>query len=116
MDVTKEEEQDEDALASIATPDRTDDETDAEEQVSVLPSQTKSSETVQARSKKTKKEEERLDGVDEVESVGVPPPRSLPFGRATRSRVVAKKAPAVTEDGDGGDGGDDDDETDDEEL
>ena len=78
-----------------ATPDRSDDETEGEDDVSIPQVKDKSSDAVRSSSlAKASKE-------NDPGSQGVPPPRTLPFGRrAAKTKEVA----------------DEDDETDDEEL
>ncbi|KAJ4369578.1 hypothetical protein N0V83_005340 [Neocucurbitaria cava] len=106
IDQAKTEEQDDDEVPEPTTPDRSDDETDAEDEDVALPTRAKSSETARPSSVAKGSDDEA------VVSEGVPPPRLLPFGRpATRSKDAEKK-PATP----GGDDDDDDDETDDEEL
>ncbi|KAF2855352.1 hypothetical protein T440DRAFT_210047 [Plenodomus tracheiphilus IPT5] len=110
IDQAKEQEQDDEEVPPPTTPDRSDDETESEGEVSAPPrTREKSSETVQSSSvAQTKKD--AGDAGDAAESGGVPPPRSLPFGRpSTRSRDVAKKAASPVDD-------DDDGTTDEEEL
>lgn len=103
IDEAKEEEQNEEEVPSPTTPDRSDDETDAEDDVSAPQIREVLSETVDSAAAATAKS-------DNGEVGGVPPPRSLPFGRpSTRSKDVKKKTPPPQDDGD-------DDETDDEEL
>lgn len=100
IDQAKEEEQEGDE-APAATPDPSDDETDAEE--IVAPSVRAKSETLRASSiAKTSKEEVHSDG-------NPPPKRELPFGRpATRSKRPEKQPSPAAED--------EDDVTDDKEL
>ncbi|CAO2648191.1 Nn.00g074580.m01.CDS01 [Neocucurbitaria sp. VM-36] len=103
IDQAKSEEQDDDEVPEPTTPDRSDDETEAEEEDVALPTRAKSSET--ARSASVAKGSKD----DAPESEGVPPPRSLPFGRpATRSKEAESKHSKHD--------GDEDDETDEEEL
>ncbi|KAI8943848.1 hypothetical protein NX059_001820 [Plenodomus lindquistii] len=104
-----EEEQADEEAQGRTTPDRSEDETESEEEVSA-PRTTRTrqpaSETVQSNSGAQKKKGAEEGG----DSKGVPPPRSLPFGRpSTRSKDVAKKAASPVED-------DGDDTTDEEEL
>ena len=102
VDQVQNEEQDDDEEApEAATPDRSDDETEGENEESMSQAKSKSLEAVRSGSVSNASADE------DVDSVGVPPPRSLPFGRrATRSKNVDKATPA----------GDEDDETEDEEL
>lgn len=100
QDPNEEQDEDEEALEP-ATPDRSDDETDAEDEEPAPKGKTKFSETTRSTSVA-----EASIG-DEEKSEGVPPPRSLPFGRpAARSRGSEKPSAAM----------DEDDETEDEEL
>jgi hypothetical protein len=103
IDQAKAEEQEDGEAPEPVTPDRSDDETDAEDAASVPQRRGGSSDTVRSASVAQDAEPEA------TESKGVPPPRALPFGRpATRSRDAEKKpSPPLA---------DDDDETDDEEL
>ncbi|KAF1844957.1 uncharacterized protein K460DRAFT_336754 [Cucurbitaria berberidis CBS 394.84] len=103
IDQAKTEEQDDEDAPEPTTPDPSDDETDAEDEHVAPRTRAKSSET--ARSSSAAKGSKG----EEPGSEGVPPPRSLPFGRlTTRSKDGEKKPPPPA--------GDDDDETEDEEL
>lgn len=107
IDESKVEEQDDEEVPAPATPDRSDDETDAEVEAPVPLRREKSSETARSSSVA------QAARSDVTESKGAPPLRSLPFGRpATRSKDVAEKlAPSMDLEDD-----EDGDETEDEEL
>lgn len=105
IDQAKMEEQDDDEAPEPGTPDRSDDETEADEEEDVVPPKTRD------RPSELTKAGSGGNSRDEAESEGVPPPRSLPFGRpATRSKDTGKKHSVSASAGDG------DDETEDEEL
>ncbi|KAH9874848.1 hypothetical protein J1614_004335 [Plenodomus biglobosus] len=107
IDEAKAEEQDDEDAPAPTTPDRSGSETDTEEERSVVArAREPASETARPSSIGPGRED---DGKS-AESKGVPPPRSLPFGRrGARSSTVSRKPAAPVD-------SDDDGSTDDEEL
>lgn len=107
MNQAKDEERDEEEIQDAVTPEQSDDETD-EETGSVPRQRARSSETVGDGS-----EVAHGGGTAEgAETMGVPPPRVLPFSKrtaATRSKGATAKSSGATAQAE-------DDETDDEEL
>jgi len=102
-----EEQNDDEDIPGPATPDRgSDAETESDAEASDSGLKGGSSETLKSTSTVTRSTKEAASSGD-----GLPPQRSLPFGRAgTRSRVPAKKPTPPRP------GNSDEDETDDEEL
>lgn len=97
----EEHEEDEDEVPEPVTPDHPDDETDAEDEESELQTRVRPPRTSATASKPKE---------DTTGSKGIPPPRSLPFGKpTTRSGNNTMKLSPAPPDDDG-------EETDDEEL
>ncbi|KAH7371944.1 hypothetical protein BKA66DRAFT_572513 [Pyrenochaeta sp. MPI-SDFR-AT-0127] len=103
VDQAKTEEQDEEEALEPGTPDRSDDETESEDEDDAIVPKARDRVSQPARASPGANSTD-----EEVESKGVPPPRSLPFGRpATRSKGSEQKPLPSAED---------DDETEDDEL